>query len=141
MVNWIFKLWDPLAPDLWASPTKICAFGLGEPRAITCQKLKEIFSLPKQFHSQRVTVWCGFSVAGIIGWYFFENKVDQIVTVIGARCYYIITPLEIGWCWCHQYVVSTRWSHLLYSPWGHSITALDIFRSCAILFCWSEMAP
>ena len=21
MANWIFKLWDPLAPDLWASPT------------------------------------------------------------------------------------------------------------------------
>ena len=26
MANWIFKLWDPLAPDLWVSPTKICAF-------------------------------------------------------------------------------------------------------------------
>ncbi|XP_078047551.1 uncharacterized protein LOC144475472 [Augochlora pura] len=39
----------------------------------------------KQMHPQRVTVWCGFWVGGIIGPFFFENAAGQAITVNGAR--------------------------------------------------------
>ncbi|EFN85184.1 hypothetical protein EAI_06378, partial [Harpegnathos saltator] len=39
----------------------------------------------KQMHPQRVTVWCGFWVGGIIGPFFFENVAGQAITVNGVR--------------------------------------------------------
>ncbi|XP_078032646.1 uncharacterized protein LOC144467630 [Augochlora pura] len=39
----------------------------------------------KQMHPQRVTVWCGFWVGGIIGPFLFENAAGQAITVNGAR--------------------------------------------------------
>ena len=36
-------------------------------------------------HPDKVTVWCAFSAAGVIGPYFFENENGQRVTVNGNR--------------------------------------------------------
>lgn len=45
----------------------------------------EIKDVP--LHSERVTVWCGFMEGCIIGPYFFENDIEQAVTVNGQRYY------------------------------------------------------
>lgn len=47
--------------------------------------------LKKQMNPQRVTVWCGFWVGGIIGPYFYQNEAGQIVIDTGARYCDIIT--------------------------------------------------
>ena len=39
----------------------------------------------KPLHSQKVTVWCGFSAFGIIGPYFFEDQNGNTVTVTSDR--------------------------------------------------------
>lgn len=39
----------------------------------------------KELYPQRVTVWCGFWVGGIIGPYFFEDEEGHAVTVNGIR--------------------------------------------------------
>ena len=39
----------------------------------------------KSLHSQKVTVWCTLSKAGIIGPYFFEDEYGQAVTVNSER--------------------------------------------------------
>ena len=41
--------------------------------------------IEKLTHSKRVTVWCGFWSRGIIGTFFFENKLGEDVTVNGDR--------------------------------------------------------
>lgn len=44
---------------------------------------KEIREVP--LHSSRVTVWCAFTSASIIGPFFFENENEQAITVNGDR--------------------------------------------------------
>ena len=39
----------------------------------------------KLLHSPRVTVWCGFWSGSVIGPYFFQNGVGDVVTVNGLR--------------------------------------------------------
>lgn len=39
----------------------------------------------KPMHPLRVTVWCGFWAAGVIGPYFFEDIDGNAVTVNGQR--------------------------------------------------------
>jgi hypothetical protein len=39
----------------------------------------------KPLHSEKVTVWCGVSVFGVLGPYFFENATGQSVTVMSDR--------------------------------------------------------
>ena len=41
--------------------------------------------LKTPLHPQKVTVWCGFHAAGLIGPYFFVSENDRHVTVIGER--------------------------------------------------------
>ena len=36
-------------------------------------------------HPQKVTVWCGFHAAGVIGPYFFVDENERHVTVNGER--------------------------------------------------------
>ena len=42
--------------------------------------------IEKPLYPQRVTVWCGFGVGGIIGPYFFLNEAGAAVSVNGL-CY------------------------------------------------------
>ena len=41
--------------------------------------------LETPFHTQKVTVWCGFHAGGVMGPYFFVDKNDRYVTVNGGR--------------------------------------------------------
>ena len=43
----------------------------------------EIMDVP--LHSERVIVWCGFMEGCIIGPYFFENDIEQTLTVNRQR--------------------------------------------------------
>ena len=44
-----------------------------------------IVLLETPLHPQKVTVWCGFHVGGVIGPYFFVDENDRHVTVNGVR--------------------------------------------------------
>ena len=37
--------------------------------------------LETPLHSQKVTVWCGFHVGGVIGLYFFVDENDRHINV------------------------------------------------------------
>lgn len=69
----------------------------------------------KQMHPQRVTVWCGFWVGGIIGPYFFENEAGQAVTVNGTRYRDMIRQFFLPQLDDID-VVPTRRCHMPYSP-------------------------
>lgn len=46
-------------------------------------------------HPQKVSVWYGFHVGGVIGHYFFENAVGNVVTGNGELYRVMITDFHV----------------------------------------------
>ncbi|EFN87491.1 hypothetical protein EAI_07403, partial [Harpegnathos saltator] len=78
----------------------------------------------KQMHPQRVTVWYGFWVEGIIGPFFFENAAGQAIT--GATCHTARETIQLLHGSFLGRVIS-RFGDQIRPPRSCNLTPLDLF--------------
>ena len=63
----------------------------------------------KSLHSQKVTVWCALSKAGINGPYFFEDEYGQAVTVNSERYVAMLQDYFIPHLKENEFDISNIW--------------------------------
>lgn len=80
----------------------------------------------KPMHPQRVTVWCGFWIGGIIGPFYFENEEERCVTVNGERYRAMIT--DYLWPIFEDMNLDNIWFQQDGAPCHTSHATIDLLR-------------